>query len=71
MKNTKYLYSIDPQDLRGKEYTEALKYKKVAGERLYRELFLKHDKTEADHVRMHYIWKAIAHTEKLLEEMED
>ena len=46
MKTTKYLYDIDVKELEGMEYFAALNYKKKAGEKLFRELFFKHNPTE-------------------------
>jgi len=70
IKSTKYLYDIDSSDLEDKLYFDALEYKLEAGRRLYRELFLKHDKTKEEEDRMFYVAKAQRHTEKLLEERE-
>jgi len=68
MKKTEYLYGIQPKELDNKGYFKALEYKKTAGMKLYRSLFLKHDKTKEDSDRMFYVNKAIEHTRKLLDE---
>jgi len=68
MKETEYLYGIQPKELDNKGYFKALEYKKIAGMKLYRSLFLKHDKTKEDSDRMFYVERAIKHTGKLLKE---
>jgi len=70
MKTTNYLYNIDACDLEDKLYYDALKYKLEAGRKLYRELFLKHDRIKEEDDRMFYVAKAQRHTERLLEERE-
>ena len=69
MKNTQYLYGIEPKELENKLYFEALRHKRDSGVRLYRKLFLDHDKTEEAHIQMFYVAKALKHTEKLIEEI--
>jgi len=68
MKKTIYLYGIFPSELEDKEYFEALKFKEISGIKLYRTLFLKHDKTKEENDRMFYVNKAVQHTQKLLDE---
>tara|TARA_R110000772_G_scaffold29667_1_gene73976 strand:- start:34 stop:243 length:210 start_codon:yes stop_codon:yes gene_type:complete len=68
MKTTKYLYGIEPWDLEDKLYFAALKYKKEKGTRLYRSLFLNHERTEEEEKQMFYVAKALRHTQKLLDE---
>jgi len=68
MKSTNYLYGILPEELENKMYFEGLVYKREAGVKLCRELFLKHNKTEEDYDRMFFVNKSVEHTEKLLEE---
>lgn len=65
--STFYLYGITPQDLIGKEYFEALEFKKEQGTNLYRRLY--HTRRDnAEDVQMHYVLKALKHTQKLLDE---
>ena len=68
MKTTQYIYGIDPDELENKYYFEALQYKKEEGIKLYRKLFLKHNKTEDDTTQMFWVAKGLDHTEKLLDE---
>ncbi len=68
MKKTTYLYNIHAEELDGMEYFDALKYKKKAGEKLFRHLFFLHNPTEEDKDRLFYVRKGIEHTTKLLEE---
>lgn len=68
MHNTSYLYGLQPNELEDMFYFDALKHKKHMGTRLYRKLFLKHDKTTEDETQMFWVAKALKHTEKLLEE---
>ena len=74
MHSTKYLYGIDPKELKGMEYEEALRYKYNKGTELYGQLFKIHGRTKhevqvrAD--RMIHVAKANDFTKKLLEELE-
>lgn len=62
---TQYLYDIEPKDLIGREYKEALEFKLESAKTLFAYLFI-HNK-DAD--RQHYVWKAKEHTQKLLDEL--
>lgn len=68
MHSTQYLYGIDPAELENKFYFEALEYKRQSGIKLYRLLFLNHDRTDEEDKRMFYVEKALRHTEKLIGE---
>lgn len=68
MKKTEYLYSIKPSQLDDLMYFKALEFKKASGERLFRELFFKHNPTEGDKERLFWVRKAQDHTQKLLDE---
>ena len=65
--STSYLYGISPDDLAGKEYFEALDYKREAGKRLYAYLYDKRRTSDED-VQLHYVLKALRHTEELINE---
>jgi len=67
---TEYLYGIQPSELENKFYYEALAYKKEAGQRLLKALYLKDDRTEEEGVRLFFVQKAINHTQSLLDERE-
>ena len=67
MHSTSYLYGITPQDLIGKEYFEALEFKREAGKSLYAYLYDKR-RDNAEDVQMHYVLKALRHTEELIAE---
>jgi len=66
MHKTEFLYGLIPSDLDNKEYFTALHFKKEAGVKLYRQLFLKPDKTKEDSDRMFYVERAVRHTERLI-----
>jgi len=66
MKKTLHIYGIEPKELEGMEYFAALLFKKEAGVKLYRQLFLKPDKTKEDSDRMFYVERAVRHTERLI-----
>ena len=74
MRSTKYLYGIDPHELKGMEYEEALRYKYDSGTKLYGKLFKTHGRTKHEnqvrHDRMVHVAKANEFTKKLLEELE-
>ena len=65
--STEYLYGITPQDLEDMKYFEALEYKKQQGQKLYKSLYDMR-RNEREDVRMHYVAKALKHTQKLLDE---
>jgi len=71
MKKTSYLYNIKAKELEGMEYFDALRYKKKAGEKLFRHLFFLHNPTEEETDRLFWVRKSIEHTTKLLEERYD
>lgn len=68
MLNTEYLYNINPKGLEDKLYFEALEYKLEKGKKLYSELYDAKDKESQN--RKFYVYKAIEHTRKLIEEKE-
>ena len=78
MKNsTNYLYDINPEELIGMEYYQALKYKLDQGRflrhRIYTSLSDQHlDRVRAKELedRRHWVEKAIRHTENLISEVE-
>jgi hypothetical protein len=74
MHSTKFLYGIDPKELKGMEYEEALRYKYDMGTKLYGQLFKTHGRTKFEteklQARMIYVAKANEFTKKLLEELE-
>lgn len=65
--STFYLYGITTQDLEGKEYFEALEFKRKNGNELYRKLY-NMQRDNAEDVQMHYVLKALRHTEELINE---
>lgn len=65
--STFYLYGITPQDLENKEYFEALEFKREKGKELYRKLY-NMDRDNAEDVQLHYVLKALRHTEELINE---
>jgi len=69
MRTTMYLFGCTPAVFQHKLYEEALKAKLEYGTKHYRRLFLKHDKTEDEQIQLHWVAKAVRHTEKLLEEL--
>lgn len=68
MKTTNYLYDIEPSILKGLEYETALKVKLNAGKDLLSRLVQVHYDLRDDE-RVYEVYKAIRHTEKLLEEL--
>lgn len=68
MQTTEYLYGIKIIELEGLLYFDALEYKKTNAKMLYEKLYDIKVKTEEEEIRMFYVYKAIAHTEKLLRE---
>ena len=72
MKTTQYLYGIEPVELENKFYLEALKYKLESGMKLHKEIYLSNSSYGSEeHNRLFYVQKAIAHTRKLINELED
>ena len=67
MKSTEYLYGIQPDELKGMEYFDALKFKLEKAKDLYFELW-KDNKNEE---RAFWVWNAKMHTEKLLKEIDE
>ena len=65
--STEYLYGIKPQDFEDMKYFDALEFKKQQGQKLYKSLYITIRTTRED-VRMHYVAKALKHTQKLLDE---
>jgi len=70
MHSTQFLYGIEPNELIGMKYINALAYKRDKGIELYRKLFLIPNRTEEEDERLFYVGKAVHHTEKLIEEIE-
>ena len=68
MKKTNYLYGIEPIELDGKDYWKALQFKYDESTKLYRRLFLKHDRTDEESHRLFYVGKAQGFTKRLLDE---
>ncbi len=66
MKKTVYLYGIEPEELDGKEYWEALRFKTQEGERLYKYL-----KEHGPKDREFYCFRALEYTHKLLDEQKE
>ncbi len=65
--STFYLYGVLPNELEGMEYFEALEFKKENGKNLYTRLYhMRRDNSED--VQMHYVLKALNHTEDLISE---
>lgn len=68
MKDTNYLYGIDPKELENKFYFEALDYKRTAGLKLFKKLYFIEKRSEDEAIRLYHVEKAIKHTERLLDE---
>jgi len=68
MNTTNYLYGIEVEELDNKFYFEALQYKLEKGKLLYKELYLSNDNTREVQDRMFYVYQALEHTEKLIQE---
>ena len=68
MKQTNYLYGIEPSELDNKMYFEALSYKYDEGTKLFRKLYLNSERTEEEDVQMFYVAEAQKFTKKLLDE---
>lgn len=71
MKTTKYLYNIDPKELMGMEYFTALQFKYDSCTKLFKELFLKHDRTHDEDVRLYHVGRAQGFTKRLIKEKYD
>jgi len=71
MKTTGYLYGFSAKELKNKFYEEALRYKLEKGLIHYRKLYDKTEKTKEEQDQMFWIEKALDHTRKLLEELEN
>ncbi len=65
--STEYLYGIPPLHLEDKLYYEALEFKKQQGQKLYKSLYNMR-RNDREDVRMHYVSKALKHTQLLLDE---
>ncbi len=65
--STFYLYGILPNELEGMEYFDALEFKKKHCIDLYRRLYHMKRDNAAD-VQLHYVLKALNHTEALISE---
>jgi len=68
MKTSIYLYNIEAEELDGMEYFTALQYKYDAATKLYKKLFLMHNRTEDQDVQMFHVAAAQKFTKKLLAE---
>ncbi len=66
--STHFLYGITPQAIEDMKYYEALEYKKQQGQKLYKTLY-EMRRNDREDVRMHYVAKALKHTQRLLDEM--
>ena len=64
MKKTEYLFGIQPEELDGKEYWEALQYKLDNALILFKGLYVSKEDTD----REFWVSKAMRHTQKLLNE---
>lgn len=64
MKKTKYLFNIEPEELDGLEYWDALRYKLEHALVLFKRLY----ETKEDTDREFWVSKAIKHTRDLLDE---
>ena len=67
MHSTQYLYGIDPEELYGMYYYDALEYKYEKGKELYFRLY-NEDRDEDADIRMFYVNKAVEHTAGLIDE---
>lgn len=70
MKKTSYLYGIEPNDLIGMNYINAIQYKRDKGTQLFKKLYFMHNRTEEEEERLFHVRKAVEHTRKLIEEIE-
>jgi len=69
---TQYLYGIDPAVLTDMRYKAALEYKLLHAKELYLKMMMdKRYNGYSDDERSFYVWKAIAHTQKLLAELNE
>lgn len=69
---TQYLYNINPKELIDMKYKQALEYKLFHAKELYHTMMLqKRNTSYNDDERSHYVWKAMIHTQKLLDELHD
>ena len=64
--STMYLYGVAPTTFKDMPYKDALQFKLEQAKKLYSKLYL----NRGDEVRKHYVWKALTHTENLLQELE-
>lgn len=64
---TQYLYGIKPEEFIEMPYIEALEFKREQAKRLFSALII----DGADEDRRHYVWKALEHTDALLQEIHE
>ncbi len=68
MRDTQYLYGINPKDFADLTYKEALNRRIESAQNLLRELLEEHYQTR-DYARIGEIHKAVSFNEKLLKEL--
>lgn len=66
---TQYLYGVKVEDFMSLRYVKALEFRLEKGKALYEELYYIEKKDFEDEVRIHRVYKAIKHNEKLLREI--
>ncbi|MBD3842564.1 MAG: hypothetical protein IE909_11910 [Campylobacterales bacterium] len=66
---SKYLYGVRARDFKDMKYKEALKYKLNSAKFLVKHLMVQD--TVTDRQRLHYVLKAMKHTERLIMEIEN
>lgn len=65
--STQYLYDINPSELRGMGYEEALEYKLAGAREVYRNLYSDGE----DYDRQFWVLRALEHTRNLIEELKE
>jgi len=71
MDTTRYLYGIDAKEFMYMPYHKALRYKLEKGKALYEKLYYSDTRPYEVALRLHRVFKAIRHNEKLLRELEN
>lgn len=71
-RSTQYLYGIDPSEIRDMRYEDALEYKLNHAKDLFARMTMdRMVKSYEDEERLHYVYKAMRHTQNLLKELRE
>jgi len=70
MTESEYLYGVKVEEFKDLPYQKAIKFKLMCANTLYM-MLRENEKTHEDRVRVHKVYNAKLHNEKLIREMEN